>query len=91
MDVVASADWIGRMAARLSSGWESAMTDQARVGLMSQHVAARRRRDAAPLDSAEYRDASEEVARIEIAIAAAEEPTPVIGAAAIPAEERGAR
>ncbi len=91
MDVVAFADWIGRMAARLSSGWESAMTDQARVGLMSQHVAARRRRDAAPLDSAGYREASEEVARIEIAIAAAEEPTPVISAAATPTEGHGAR
>ncbi len=67
------------------------MTDQARVGLMSQHVAARRRRDAAPLDSAGYREASEEVARIEIAIAAAEEPTSVISAAATPTEGHGAR
>jgi hypothetical protein len=53
------------------------MTDQDRGTLMSQHTEARARRDAAPLDSAAYREASEDVASIEIAIAAAEEPTPV--------------
>lgn len=57
------------------------MTDQDRTVLMSRHVAARRQRDAAPLDSAAYREASEEVAAIEIAIAAAEEPPPTIGSA----------
>jgi len=46
-----------------------------RAELMAQHVVARRRRDLAPLDSAEYRAACEEVARIEVAIAAAEEPS----------------
>lgn len=45
-----------------------------RAELMAQHVAARLRRDAAELDSAEYRAACEDVARIEVAIAAAEEP-----------------
>ena len=51
-----------------------------RTELMAQHADARRRRDAAELDSPEYRAASEDVARIEIAIAAAEEPP-----AAVPA------
>ena len=45
-----------------------------RPELMTQHVEARRRRDAAELDSAEYRAACEEIARIEVAIALAEEP-----------------
>ncbi len=45
-----------------------------RATLMLRHEAARRRRDVAPLDSAEYRTACEEIARIETAIAAAEEP-----------------
>ena len=45
-----------------------------RPELMAQHVEARRRRDTAVLDSAEYRDACEEIARIEVAIALAEEP-----------------
>jgi hypothetical protein len=46
----------------------------ARTELMRQHVEARRRRDAASLGSDEYRTASEDVARIEIEIARAEEP-----------------
>jgi hypothetical protein len=41
---------------------------------MARHREARLRRDRAPLGSDEYRQASEEIARIEIAIAAAEEP-----------------
>jgi hypothetical protein len=45
-----------------------------RTALMGQHVAARARRDAAPLGSDEYRAAADEIARIEIAIAAMEEP-----------------
>lgn len=49
-----------------------------RATLMLQHEAARRRRDAAPLDSVDYRGASEELARIEIAIARAEEPPIVL-------------
>jgi hypothetical protein len=44
--------------------------------LMEQHVAARARRDAAPLGSDDYRAAAEEIARIEVAIAAIEEPPP---------------
>jgi hypothetical protein len=44
--------------------------------LMEQHVAARARREAAALGSDEYRAAAEEVARIEVAIAAMEEPKP---------------
>ena len=46
----------------------------ARAELMAQHAEARRRRDTAELDSPEYRAACEEVGRIEVAIAAAEEP-----------------
>jgi hypothetical protein len=45
-----------------------------RSQLMQQHVAARARRDAAALGSDEFRDAAEEVARIEVAIAKLEEP-----------------
>lgn len=47
-----------------------------RAELMAQHAEARRRRDTAPLDSPEYRAACEDVARIEVAIALAEEPPP---------------
>jgi hypothetical protein len=43
---------------------------------MAQHAAARARRDAAPLGSDEFRAAAEEVATIEVAIAALEEPPP---------------
>jgi hypothetical protein len=45
--------------------------------LMEQHAAARRRREAAPLGSDDFRAAAEEVARIEVAIAMLEEPPPV--------------
>ena len=41
---------------------------------MEQHRAARARRDAAPLESDEFRAAAEEIARIEIEIARREEP-----------------
>ena len=41
---------------------------------MRLHAAARARRDSSPLGSDEFRDAAEEVARIEVAIAAIEEP-----------------
>jgi hypothetical protein len=41
---------------------------------MERHRAARERRDGAALDSEEYRAAAEEVARIEVEIARAEEP-----------------
>jgi hypothetical protein len=41
---------------------------------MALHEAARRRRDAAPLGSDEFRAAAEEIARIEIQIARVEEP-----------------
>jgi len=41
---------------------------------MAQHAEARHRRDAAELDSSDYRAACEEIARIEVAIALAEEP-----------------
>ncbi|MBA2275105.1 MAG: hypothetical protein H0W00_00200 [Chloroflexi bacterium] len=60
------------------------MTDNDRSLLMSRHVEARRQRDAAPLGSEAYREASEEVAEVEIAIATAEEPAPV----SLPAEVR---
>jgi hypothetical protein len=45
-----------------------------RSALMAKHVEARRRRDAATLDGEAFRAASEEVAKIEIAIAEMEEP-----------------
>lgn len=45
-----------------------------RSGLMARHVEARGRRDAAPAESDEFRAASEEIAKIETAIAAMEEP-----------------
>ena len=58
---------------------------------MRQHRDARARREAAPLDSAEYRAASEDVARIEVAIAALEEPPPGdISPAGAGAAEKGA-
>jgi len=50
-----------------------------REALMREHAAARQRRDAAQLGSDEFRRAAEEVARIEVAIAALEEPPPVAG------------
>jgi hypothetical protein len=40
-----------------------------REGLMIDHVAARRRRDSAPLASEAYRAALEEIAKIEVEIA----------------------
>ena len=45
-----------------------------REGLMRLHAAARARRDSSDLGSDGFRDAAEEVARIEVAIAAIEEP-----------------
>lgn len=50
-----------------------------RSNLMLQHVEARARREAAELGTDAYRKASEEVARIEVAIAALEEPSPTSG------------
>jgi hypothetical protein len=47
-----------------------------RASLMIEHAAARQRRDGAQLGSDEFRHAAEQVARIEIAIAALEEPPP---------------
>jgi hypothetical protein len=52
-----------------------------RSALMAKHVEARRRRDEAALDGEAFRAASEEIAKIEIAIAEMEEP-PVAAAAA---------
>jgi hypothetical protein len=45
-----------------------------RSALMAKHVEARRRRDEAALDGEAFRSASEEIAKIEIAIAEMEEP-----------------
>jgi hypothetical protein len=50
-----------------------------REALMVRHAAARLRRDSAPLGSDDYRAAAEEIARIEIAIAALVEQRPVPG------------
>lgn len=44
--------------------------EQTREALMARHAAARQRRDSARLGSEEFRQAAEDVARIEIAIAA---------------------
>lgn len=49
---------------------------ETRESLMVQHVQARQRRDEAALGSEEYRAGAEEVARIEIAIAALTEAAP---------------
>lgn len=49
-----------------------------RDALMDQHRAARERREQAALGSDAYREAADEVARIEIAIAQLEEPPPEI-------------
>ena len=57
-------------------------TQPSRSDLMVLHTAAKSRREAAPLGSDAYRAACEEVARVEVAIAAAEEPRP--GAAPTP-------
>jgi hypothetical protein len=43
---------------------------ETREALMARHAAARQRRDSAALGSDEFRQAAEDVARIEIAIAA---------------------
>ena len=48
--------------------------ESGRDALMEQHRAARARRDSAPLESAEFRAAAEEIARIEVEIARREEP-----------------
>jgi ribosomal protein L15E len=45
-----------------------------RSKLMEQHAEARARRDAAALESVEFRAAAEDIARIEVAIAKLEEP-----------------
>lgn len=45
-----------------------------RSALMARHVEARRRRDEATLDGEAFRAASEDIAKIEIAIAEMEEP-----------------
>jgi transcription elongation GreA/GreB family factor len=50
-----------------------------RTALMEQHVQARARRDQAELGNDAYRAAAEEIARIEVAIAALEEPAPTTG------------
>ena len=54
----------------------STPTSATRSRLMAEHVVARQQRDSAPLGSEEYRLACEEIARIEVAIATAEEPVP---------------
>ncbi len=58
------------------------MPEADRAYLMIRHVEARRRRDAAALGSDEYRDASIEIASIEIDIAAMEEPPSELAQAA---------
>jgi transcription elongation GreA/GreB family factor len=46
---------------------------------MALHAAARQRRDSSPPNSAEYRAAAEEIARIEIQVARIEEPSLTAG------------
>jgi hypothetical protein len=69
----------GQRAAAGRPAQGTAKQPQTRASLMELHAAARQRRDEAELGSDEFRAAAEEVARIEIAIAALEEP-PVAGA-----------
>jgi hypothetical protein len=59
-----------------------------RSALMARHVEARRRRDAAALESDAFRAACEEIATIEIAIAEMEEPPITVTAAAQGAIEK---
>ena len=54
------------------AGKKKAAPDRSK--LMEQHATARARRDAAALGSDEFREAAEEIARIEVAIAKLEEP-----------------
>jgi hypothetical protein len=58
-----------------------------RTSLMAEHAEAKRRREAAALGSDAYRLACEDVAEVEIAIAALEEPPPT---ATPPEKSRGA-
>jgi len=61
-------------AARRGESPASEHTRGDRSTLMQRHVAARARRDAAPLGGEEFRAAAEEIAALEIAIAQMEEP-----------------
>ena len=66
-------------------------TVRARSELMTEHAEARRRRERAVLGSDEFIRASEEIARIEIAIARIEEPPPKLtGAVAAALATEGA-
>ena len=57
---------------------------------MARHVQARAKRDAAPLDGDAYRAASQEIASIEVGIAALEEPPPKVTAPEAAAPEAAA-
>jgi len=59
-----------------TSSSDQADRAQQRADLLSQHRAARMRRDAAKLDSPDFRKAAEEIARIEVQINRLEEPDP---------------
>ena len=56
--------------AEVAASPPTAAGQQTREALMAEHAAACRRRDSAALGSDEFRRAAEDVARIEIAIAA---------------------
>lgn len=63
------------MTARREAGRASAAAEPGdRADLMKKHREATARRDAASLESDEFRAAAQEVARIEVAIARLEEP-----------------
>jgi len=59
-----------------TSGADQADRAQQRADLLEQHRAARMRRDAAKLDSPDFRKAAEDIARIEVQINRLEEPDP---------------
>lgn len=61
---------------------DEGMPEADRGVLMVRHEEARRRRDAAPLGSDAYSDAATEIASIEVAIAAMEEPPSELAQAA---------
>lgn len=66
----------GKVRSTLTEGGAVSRTlPKTRPELLELHMAARRRRAAAPLGSDDYRAAAEEVATIEVRIAEIEQPT----------------
>ena len=72
-------DRLGRRAPTDAHGVIGLAETADRSSLMTKHVAARAKRDAAEIGSEEFRAAAEDIARIEVAIAKLEEPPPTKG------------